>query len=326
MVRQHETTLLQVMDHVQQLTTSVAQLGSQLKAMRDQLAASRTPATHQPPSDSSTSPAQQPREPFIPIPARYNGDPGTCAQFLHQCSLVFTQQPSTYNTPQSKISFVMSLLTGQAAAWALAISNQHSDALTDFGTFTEEMKRTFDHPVRGRQAVGQLLDLQQGTDSVSQYAIQFRILAAESGWGDSALQAIFVKGLASDIKDELVLREDSPSLNYTIELATKIDNRIRERSREKQEARRRRIPTSSPLATSGGLHGTVSNAPEPRPSSLPTTAEEPMQLGRTRLTPAERQRRMQEKRCLYCGQDGHFVNNCPEVPKGKAHHGTGGRW
>lgn len=77
----------------------------------------------------------------------------------------------------------MSLLTGQAAAWALAITNHNSDTLTDFSRFTEEMKRTFDHPIRGRQAVGQLLDLQQGQESVSQYAIQFRILAAESGSG-----------------------------------------------------------------------------------------------------------------------------------------------
>lgn len=88
----------------------------------------------------------------------------------------------------------MSLLTGQAAAWALAITNQQSDAITDYVRFTEEMKRTFDHPVRGRQAVSQLLDLQQATGSVSQYASQFRVLAAESGWGDSALQVICLQG------------------------------------------------------------------------------------------------------------------------------------
>lgn len=40
-VKHHKTTLLQVMDHVQQLTTSVAQLGAQLKAVRDQLALRR---------------------------------------------------------------------------------------------------------------------------------------------------------------------------------------------------------------------------------------------------------------------------------------------
>ncbi len=81
----------------------------------------------------------------------------------------------------------MSLLTGQAAAWSLAISAQQSDLLTDYQAFSGEMKRVFDHPVKGRQAEGHLLDLQQGNQSVSHYAINFRILAAESGWGDAAL-------------------------------------------------------------------------------------------------------------------------------------------
>ena len=325
-VKQHETTLLQIMDHVQQLTANVAQLGGQLTEMRGRLASSPEPSGHQPPPDDHASPAQHPWEPFIPIPARYNGDLGTCAQFLHQCSLVFSQQPHTYASHQSKISFVMSLLTGQAAAWALAVSDQYLGGRTDFREFAEDMRRTFDHSVRGRQAVGHLLDLQQGADSVSQYAVQFRILAAESGWGESALQAIFVKGLASELKDELALREESSTLNHLIELAIRLDNRIRERSREKQESRRRRFPADNPPTAPGMSPALRSSAPEQRPSLHRTTAEEPMQLGRTRLSPAERQRRMQGKLCLYCGHEGHYVSHCPEVPKGQARQGTGGPW
>lgn len=87
------------------------------------------------------------------------------------------------------------------------------------------MKRVFDHPVKGRQAEGQLLDLRQGNLSVSQYAINFRILAAESGWGDAALRADFSKGLNKEIKDELAIWDESSSLNELIELAIRLDNR-----------------------------------------------------------------------------------------------------
>ncbi len=219
----------------------------------------------------------------------------------------------------------MSLLTGQAAAWSLAISGQPSDLLADYQTSSEEMKWIFDHPVKSRQAVGQLLDLQQGSQPVSQYAISFRILAAESGWGDAALRAVFSKGLSEEIKDELAIRDESTTLNDLIDLAIRLDNRLRERKRERQESRQR--PQSSshlPPAvdsTSPALN-TAHNDPEPRQSP----AKEVMQLGRARLSPAERQRRMKAKLCLYCGHEGHFISHCPELPKGQARQGTGGPW
>ncbi len=39
-----------------------------------------------------------------------------------------------------------------------------------------------------------------------------------------------------------------------------------------------------------------------------------MQLGFTPLTPQERERRMQNQLCLYCGQAGHMRNTCPVQP------------
>ncbi|KAL3063873.1 hypothetical protein OYC64_000235 [Pagothenia borchgrevinki] len=35
-----------------------------------------------------------------------------------------------------------------------------------------------------------------------------------------------------------------------------------------------------------------------------------MQLGRTKLTPEERQRRLREGRCFYSGERGHSIANC----------------
>ncbi|KAJ8259918.1 hypothetical protein GJAV_G00174960 [Gymnothorax javanicus] len=39
---------------------------------------------------------------------------------------------------------------------------------------------------------------------------------------------------------------------------------------------------------------------------------EPMQLGRTPLTPEEQERQRRLNLCLYCGKQGHFVSACPE--------------
>lgn len=107
----------------------------------------------------------------------------------------------------------MSLLTGMAAAWSLATSKVNSAITSDYRLFIEEMKLVFDHPVKGKQAKGWLLDLHQGSLSVSQYAVEFRILAAESGWGDSALQAVFFKRLSEVLKDDLATQDECTSLN-----------------------------------------------------------------------------------------------------------------
>lgn len=319
---QHESTLQQVMEHLQQLTTSVTQLGNQLVAVRDRLPPSEPAASSSPPQPADPPAVSPPtsREPFIPIPPRYSGDLGTCSQFLLQCSLVFTQQPNTYATTQSKIAFIMSLLSGQAAAWALAVTTGGSDILGNYTQFTDEMKRIFDHPVRGGEAVGRLLDLQQGSQSVSQYAVDFRIMAASSGWGDAALKAIFRKGLAGEIKDELAVREESHTLNELIDLSVRIDNRIRERRRERRTDQARRTPASWPGSSgdSALTSDVTSTASRDTPASS-SQHDEPMQLGRARLTPTERQRRMKERLCLYCGQGGHYLATCTEKPKGQAH-------
>ncbi|KAL1256383.1 hypothetical protein QQF64_009474 [Cirrhinus molitorella] len=49
----------------------------------------------------------------------------------------------------------------------------------------------------------------------------------------------------------------------------------------------------------------------------PTSAEpapEPMQVGYTKLTVEERERRLKGNLCLYCGQPGHIRANCPTRP------------
>lgn len=75
------------------------------------------------------------------------------------------------------VPFVTSLLVGKAAQWAAA-----------------------------------LWCLRQGSRSVANYAIEFRILVAESGWHEIALQGAFIPGLSEEIKDELAARDETDSL------------------------------------------------------------------------------------------------------------------
>ncbi|CAK6964949.1 hypothetical protein NL108_012724 [Scomber scombrus] len=212
--------------------------------------------------------------------------------------------------PRWRLSSASSLVEphiGAAAMW------EHNPQIcSSLPTFTAEMRRLFDHPVRGKEVASRLLSLRQGSRSVADYAVEFLTLATESRWDQPALQGVFLRSLNESLKDELAVRDETTSLAELVSLATRLDNRMRERRRERGSRSLPLIPapalTACPssyttVAPSGDFHSPV-QAPD-----------EPMQLGRTRLTPAERLRRMKERLCLYCGLPGHVRLDCPSLPK-----------
>lgn len=74
----------------------------------------------------------------------------------------------------------------------------------------------------------------QVAQSVADYSIEFRTLAAESGWKDTALQEAFYRGLQDQLKDELATCDDSASLDLFICTSIRLDNHLRERRRERR--------------------------------------------------------------------------------------------
>uniref|UniRef100_A0AAY5KUW2 CCHC-type domain-containing protein n=1 Tax=Esox lucius TaxID=8010 RepID=A0AAY5KUW2_ESOLU len=239
---------------------------------------------------------------------------GLCRSFLLQCGLVFDQQPRTYPTEKSRIAFVIGLLRGDALKWASAIWERQSPYTQTYSDFTSEMRKVFDHPVRGRDASKRLYSLHQGVRSVAEYAVEFRTLAEESGWNGEALQAGFYNGLSEQLKDELLSYPETMGLDDTISLAMRVDNRIRERRRERKRGGRPLQP--------------LSRHPEEErrngPPAVPgmereaTPAEpEPMQLGRYHIDKEEQQRRRDSNSCLYCGRSGHYLASCPQRPSNR---------
>ncbi|KAK3531335.1 hypothetical protein QTP70_018135, partial [Hemibagrus guttatus] len=148
----------------------------------------------------------------------------------------------------------------------------------------------------GKDISLQLMELRQGSDSAVDYAIKFRTLAAQSGWNDVALWAVFCEGLSPALQTELACREDATSLSQHVATAIRLDNLLRQ-----HRAGARPSVLSRPR-----LHPDY-----PRPGE---EAPEPMQLGRSRLTEQEHQRRIQMRLCYYCGGSGHLIHRCPEKP------------
>lgn len=110
----------------------------------------------------------------------------------------------------------------------------------------------FAHRSVEADAAKRLLSLRQGQRSVADYSIEFRILGKESKWDDHALRGVFVHGLSESMKDELTFHDDPSFLDDLISLSVHLDNRQRERRREKVN-RAPQSSTTTNQSSTGGL-------------------------------------------------------------------------
>ena len=77
---------------------------------------------------------------------KYDGTPSKCCDFLLQCSLYFTHQMGAPTTKRSKVTMVISLLTGRALEWATAIWEIGEEELDSYEGFMALFKCIFNHP------------------------------------------------------------------------------------------------------------------------------------------------------------------------------------
>ncbi|KAI2646625.1 Transposon Tf2-6 polyprotein [Labeo rohita] len=279
------TMLASHQQQLQHLTTLTEELVKTLQALRLADISPQPAVSPQPlstPSHTTTSPR-------LAFPEKFDGSAGKCKGFLMQCSLFVSQQPQLYPTDDSRISFVCSLLTGRALDWATALWEGEHTTFPSFTVFLQSFREVFDHSAYGEEAGEQLLALRQGRSTAADYALTFRTLAAQTGWSDDPLKLLYRKGLTSELQSELACRDEGKSLDEFIELSIRIDNL----------ARSRRPPRS---------------VTTPHLPTAATSEPEPMQVGFTHLTAEERERRIRQHLCLYCGQEGHLRAACPIRP------------
>lgn len=65
------------------------------------------------------------------------------------------------------------------------------------------------------------------------YAMEFHILAVDSGWNNYALTEAYLNDLSPKIKDQLISLDIPDSLDGIIALTNKIDRRLQDREKEK---------------------------------------------------------------------------------------------
>ncbi len=153
---------------VQALVTQVSELTTQFQQLKTETASLQHPPVPNPPA--SVDQIVHSTEPRLPPPAFYSGEPQLCRSFLAKCSLYISLQPSSFPTEDSKVAFIITLLSGRAASWGTTVWEQKLPCCASFRSFSEELKKVFDHAASGREAARLLAELRQGDCTVTDYS------------------------------------------------------------------------------------------------------------------------------------------------------------
>ncbi|KAK3569329.1 hypothetical protein QTP86_026822 [Hemibagrus guttatus] len=259
----------------------------QVEALQDQLRSTSIAAPRDPPTAHGESP-------HLALPDKFDGSADRCRGFLWQCEVFFAHQPGMYSKEETQCAFLMSLLMSRALEWASAVWDADPQIRSSFTYFAGLIREVFEYPAGGKDISLQLMEPRQGSGTAANYTITFRILAAQSGWNDASLWAVFHAGLNPELQTELACHAEATTLSQFVATAIRLDN-----LRRQHQAGASRAATVRPRT-------------RPDYPSFREEAPEPMQLGRSRLAEAAHQQRGQMRLCYHCGASGHQSSRCPE--------------
>lgn len=149
--------------------------------------------------------------------ATFSGAAEDCSGFLLQCSLYFESQAHLFSTECARVVLIISLLSGRALQWAQSLCESNAPVKATINDFFSHFREVFGQNTADLSVHDQLFSLHQGEETVNMYALRFRTLAAASGWNEMALITAFRQGLNPQVKQLMVVYDDSVGLENLIQ-------------------------------------------------------------------------------------------------------------
>ena len=222
------------------------------------------------------------------------------------------------------------------------------DWMDDYPDFVRELRGNFGEADEVDTARTKLTNLAMSdTQKITHYIIRFNNYATKCNWEEKTLVFHFYKGLCPRLKDAMVGHKKGTTTADLKELARDLDRRYWERQAEKRNERHtdkrsdsnsgKSSGSNSKPSNSGSHSGSGSNSKSSNSnsnsSSKPKSGNSSSNSGKSnnasssnnqsnnnnmdgklgkdgKLTPEERQRRISNNLCLFCGKPGHVARDC----------------
>ncbi|KAH0609333.1 uncharacterized protein H6S33_012819 [Morchella sextelata] len=261
----------------------------------------------------------------LPDPEVFRGDRDRerLHLFKQQMKVKLLGNTDRYPTLQSKLSYAFSRLEGVAASQFLQYVGEEGIALPSMLRFYEILDTAFGDPDRMRTARRNLRNIRQRTRTFADYFAEFQRYAAESGMDETSRIEALMEGINAELDESIIHHETPTTVDACATLLQRLDNR--HRAAEAKRGNKKfwnitttpapRPPPANPVPAPRAA-APVANVPATENHlSFRSGGDVPMDPsgGRRRPTPAERNTRLVEGRCFYCGGVGHMVRDCPRA-------------
>jgi hypothetical protein len=229
-------------------------------------------------------------------------------------------------TEAQKVTWAITYLTDKAFAWIhpYTINSTAPNAiliLQNFDNFCSALLNALGDPNIAHTNLRRLKQLRQ-TSSATSYRTEFEKLSMYVSWDDESLRSLFYDGLKDAIKDALAnLPEEPEDFESFKALCIRIDERHYERKQDGKRSPDKPHKSSNDKSGSGNHSSRQQAYRQPNTSGPAAMDLDASSNNRFKpLTPDERQRRMENNLCLYCGKAGHSARDCPNKKKPKTGH------
>lgn len=261
-------------------------------------------------------------------------DPKKLKTFLLQCRLYFRGSSDSFQDDTRKVTFAVSYLRDVALEWfEPGLSGVSEDLplwLEDWDSFVEELQTNFGPYDESGDVENELTNLRmKDNQRITEYLVRFNSLAVRCSWGDAALRHRFYDGLPPRLKDDLCRGEgkpkDLPGMRLKAQTAdARHWERVQERSREgnsTQKPNQSKTSANPSSSASGNTNNNQKSQSDGKNFQSSGSAKTPFGSGskpdltgkldsKGKLTSKERQYRIDNNLCLFCGKKGHHVPDC----------------